>query len=131
MLAKEFWDVLGEHIPDWGRARERSVATAELRQEFIHAHGVTLQALGIAGAALLQANPKNWRGKLAALRRVDWARSNADWEGRAMQLGRISKASASVQLSANYLKQFLGLKLSPEEQLLEEQLANQSPRAAQ
>jgi DNA sulfur modification protein DndB len=122
LLAKEFWDAVGEHILDWERARMRDVATSELRQDFVHAHGVTLQAIGIAGAALLQTNPKNWRTLLPALRRLDWARSNPAWEGRAMQMGRISKSNASVQLSANYLKVALGLKLAPEEQALEDQL---------
>jgi DNA sulfur modification protein DndB len=128
ILAKEFWEALGEQVPDWGRARARDVASAELRQDSIHAHGVTLQALGIAGASLLQSHPKNWRTKLSLLRCVDWSRGNPDWEGRAMQLGRISKANASVQLSANYLKLALGLKLSPEEQVLEDELAKPTSR---
>ena len=122
LLANEFWEAVGEQIPDWGRARAREISTAELRQEFVHAHGVTLQAMGLAGAALLAAQPKNWRARLKALRSVDWSRSNADlWEGRAMVHGRISKASTSVQLSANHIKQTIGLKLTPEDEALEAQ----------
>jgi len=120
MLAKEFWESVSEHIPDWSRARTRSVSTAELRQEYVHAHGVTLHALGIAGAALLTSQPKNWRLKLKALRNIDWARSNTElWEGRAMQHGRISKATMSVQLSANLIKQALGVPLTPEDKAIE------------
>lgn len=122
LLAKEFWEAVAENIPDWQRARAHEVSTAELRQDYIHAHGVTLQALGLAGTALLAAKPKTWRTKLKALKAVDWARANTDvWEGRAMQHGRISKATTSVQLSANLLKMAMGLKLSPEDQTLEAQ----------
>src|SRR5262249_17362718 len=60
LVAKEFWEAVAEQIPDWGRARGRQVSTAELRQNFIHAHGVGLQALGFAGAALLASRPKDW-----------------------------------------------------------------------
>jgi DNA sulfur modification protein DndB len=123
LIAKEYWDAVGENIPDWGRARAREASTAELRQEFVHAHGVTLQALGIAGAELLSKRPKNWKGALKALRQVDWSRSNQIlWEGRAMVHGRISKASTNVQLTANSIKTTLGLSLSPDDAELEQQL---------
>lgn len=125
MLAKEYWEAVSEHIPDWSRARTRDVSTAELRQEFVHAHGVTLHALGIAGAALLTAQPKLWRTKLKGLRNIDWARGNVElWEGRAMQHGRISKATTSVQLSANLIKEAIGLKLSPEDLAIEAEKAD-------
>jgi DNA sulfur modification protein DndB len=122
LLAKEYWEAVSEHIPDWTKARTKEVSSAELRQDYVHAHGVTLHALGIAGAALLTTQPKAWRSKLKALRSIDWSRSNHElWEGRAMQHGRISKANTSVQLSANLIKQALGVKLSPEDAALEAQ----------
>jgi DNA sulfur modification protein DndB len=116
MLAKSYWEAVGDEIPDWERARTREVSTAELRQEFVHAHGVTLHALGIAGAALLASQPKTWRTRVKGLRKVDWSRTNtALWEGKALQNGRLSKASTSVHLTANYIKTVFGLKLSPED----------------
>ncbi len=119
-LAREFWDAVAEHVSDWIRARAKQVSTAELRQEYVHSHGVVLQALGMAGAALLAKYPKNWKTQLKALQKIDWARSNTGvWEGRAMLHGRISKASSNVQLTANYIKQQLQLPLSEEDKLLE------------
>lgn len=120
MLAKEFWEAVAEQIPDWSRARTREISTSELRQNFVHAHGVLLQALGIAGAALLAARPKNWKVALKALRNIDWSRTNTSvWEGRVMLHGRISKASVNVQLTSNLLKQKFGLQLSEEDELTE------------
>ncbi|TFZ03510.1 DNA sulfur modification protein DndB [Ramlibacter rhizophilus] len=116
LLAQSYWEAVGESIPDWERARSRQISTAELRQEFVHAHGVTLHALGIAGSALLAAHPKDWRSRVKHLRKVDWSRRNASlWEGRALQNGRLSKANTSVQLTANSIKTVYGLKLSPED----------------
>ena len=116
VLAKEFWNVVGANIPDWKRARNREVSTADLRENFIHAHGVALHALGIVGSHLISERPNKWKSGLSRLKRVDWSRSNTKlWEGRAMVHGRISKASTNVLLTAITIKKQLGMRLSAEE----------------
>jgi DNA sulfur modification protein DndB len=120
MVAKEYWDAVSDQIPDWQRARTKDVATAELRQEYVHAHGVALQALALAGSELLSRRPKQWKTDLRRLRNIDWSRANTNvWEGRAMVHGRISKAATNVHLAANYIKSYLGLTLSPTDLELE------------
>jgi DNA sulfur modification protein DndB len=120
LLAIEFWTEVGKQVPEWQLARTRKVAAAELRKDFIHAHGLALHALGIAGAALLASEPKRWKERLKLLSKIDWLRANAKvWEGRAMIGGRVSKAHSNVILTAGYLKGVLGLPLTPEEQRLE------------
>ena len=120
-LAYEYWNEISKVIPDWEMASKKEVSCAALREDFIHAHGVALQALGIAGAELLAQFPNNWKEKLEALREIDWTRGNtAIWEGRAMFQGRINKAQRQVSLTANYIKTVLGLELTADEQLLEE-----------
>lgn len=119
-LATEFWTEVGKHIREWQLAVERKVAAAELRREFIHAHGLALHALGIAGAALFAAEPKKWKERLKGLDGLDWSRSNARvWEGRAMIGGRVSKAQTNVILTGGVVKKALRLPLSPEEQRVE------------
>ncbi len=119
-LAIEFWTEVGKCIPEWQLAQARKVTAAELRREFIHAHGLALHALGIAGNALLAAEPKRWKERLKALSKVDWSRSNTKlWEGRALVGGRVSKAHNNVILTTVVLKRALGLPLSPEEQRVE------------
>ncbi len=69
-----------------------------------------LQALAKAGNALLKAEPKQWKGRLRQLQEIDWSRRNvAEWEGRALLGGKVSKASGNVILTANRIKQALGL----------------------
>lgn len=119
-MARQFWEAVGGEIRDWGRAKAREVSTSELRQNFVHAHGIALHALGLVGADLLASEPKAWRNKLKPLRKLDWSRSNTDlWEGRAMVHGRISKASTNIQLTTNAIKKALGLTLSAQEKQLE------------
>lgn len=123
-LAIDYWNEVARYIPDWSLAQARKVASAELRREFIHSHGLALHALGIVGCALISSQPKRWKDRLKALSKIDWAKSNTKlWEGRAMIGGRVSKAHTNVILTASVLKCALGLPLSPEERRIETNFA--------
>lgn len=119
-LTSEYWRALGNIVPEWRLAKEKKVATAELRRDYVHAHGVTLHALGIVGASLLGQCPEAWLERLQTLATIDWRRSNSEvWEGRAVINGRISKSEQSISLTVNVLKSVLGLPLTVEEEKLE------------
>lgn len=121
-LAASFWNEVANNMPDWQLALNKKVATAELREQFVHAHAVMLQAMGFIGADLI-ARPKSvWANILKGLQHIDWTRANPEWEGRALHHGRISKARSSVVLTGNYIKQQLDIPLSPTEQDYEESL---------
>lgn len=111
-LAKEFWTEVGKHMADWQAVAQRKVTSAELRRDTIHAHGIALQALAVAGCDLIAAEPSKWKARLKLLEKTDWSRSNAElWEGRATIGGRVSKTEANVLLTSNVLKEILGLPL--------------------
>jgi DNA sulfur modification protein DndB len=118
-LATEFWNCIGSQIGDWALARDRKVSAAELRQDYVHSHTLALAALARVGNALLSTETKSWKGKLKKLSSLDWARSNRQWEGRAMSAGRLSKRNVNVTLTANLIKIHLGLPLTVDEQQLE------------
>lgn len=119
-LAGDFWKEVALNMRDWGLVKERKINPSELRQDFIHAHGVVLSALGITGAHLLATDPSGWKKRLKKLATIDWNRSNsALWEGRAMVHGRISKARTNILLTSNVIKKALDLELTGEEQQLE------------
>ncbi|MBI4531778.1 MAG: hypothetical protein HY709_09655 [Candidatus Latescibacteria bacterium] len=82
-------------------------------------------SIGLAGYSLITIYPDGWIERLHVLGKLDWSRENSElWEGRAMVRGRMSKARESVQLTANALKQALGLPLTEKEQALEQQLVS-------
>jgi len=114
-LAIEFWEEVGLNMPDWQLAVKKSVSCAELRRDYIHAHGIAIQALGCAGAALIAEEPKLWKKRLTALRKVDWLRSNPEWDSRALVNGKVSKALVSVVRTTNFLKHALGVALTSRE----------------
>lgn len=124
-LAIAYWTRLGELIPEWRMAIRKQVSPAELRQHYVHVHGVVLHALGIVGRALIQ-QFQDWSGELVKVENIDWERANKAWHGRAIVRGRMSKANESVTLTANVIKQELGLPLSKDELSLERRFAELS-----
>ena len=121
LLATDYWQAITEAMPDWKDAENRKVSSAELRTNFVHAHGVTLHALGCAGADLLSQHPDNWKSRLQELNTIDWSRANKElWEGRALLHGKLSKARTNVALTANVIRKALGVRLSPSDESLEE-----------
>ena len=121
-LATAYWTRLGEVIPEWGGVIRHEVSPAELRRDYVHAHGVALHALGIMGQTLTQ-QARTWQDDLRAIDRLDWHRSNPLWHGRAIVHGKMSKSSESVALTAITLKRSLALELTEEETSLEYRLA--------
>lgn len=119
-LAIEYWAEVTKYIPEWLFLMDKKVTSAELRKEFIHAHGIAIHSLGIAGRALILKYPNNWKIHLKRLKNLNWSRSNTKlWEGRAMIGGRVSKAQMNLTLTTNAIKKTLGLLLTDEEKKVE------------
>lgn len=123
-LAIDFWTEVIKNMPDWQRVASREVAAAELRRDYIHAHGVAVQGIAIAGARLLELHPNEWRKRLSKLRSIDWSRANRTlWDGRALIAGKVNKSKNNVILVSNVIAHSLGLTLSSEAQRIEELFA--------
>lgn len=124
-LAISFWKELAAAMPDWRRVAERRVSSAELRTDYVHAHGVGLRALAVAGAQLIALHPDDWRDRLHRVAEIDWSRSNRGlWEGRALIGGQISGAPNNVLLVANVILRALELPLPPEGERVEQMHAS-------
>ena len=120
-LAVSFWGEVAKQFPEWQMVRERKMFAAEVRRDFIHSHGIALQAIGRVGNTLLQNGRSNWKRPLSRLKKLDWSRQNTRlWEGRAMSGGRVSKAGQNVTLTTNAIKKQLGLSLTPDEKRVEQ-----------
>ena len=124
-LAVTYWTKLSELIPEWRMVIQKQISPAELRQRYIHVHGVVLHALGIVGRTLIQQS-QSWQHEIAKIENINWERSNTIWQGRSIVRGKISKDNKSVTLTANVIKMALGLVLSKDELLLEHRLTEHS-----
>lgn len=119
-LAREFWEAVATHFPAWGQVRENLMASSEVREGFIHSHGIALQAIGKAGNSLLHSHKSDWKHLLIKLETIDWSRGNSRlWEGRALIGGKVSKATTNVLLTTNVIKSAMSLPLTEEQQRAE------------
>ncbi len=62
-IAAIYWQAVFQVMPDWQLAARKEVSPAQLRQDYVHAHGIGLQALGLLGRALLTEEPEQWQEK--------------------------------------------------------------------
>ncbi len=118
-ISVRFWNEVCANMPDWQAALNKKVTTSELRVQYIHSHGVMLQAMGNVGADLLARREASWEKSLKKLAKVDWSRVGTPWEKRAMEDGRISKSRSKVILTGNQIKQILNIPLNPVEEEVE------------
>ncbi|MDD5519513.1 MAG: DNA sulfur modification protein DndB [Kiritimatiellae bacterium] len=120
-MVRDYWDTVAKYFPTWLQVRDGKTAASEIRDSYIHGHGIVLQALGKAGNPLLRGCPGAWKSRLKSLSKIDWSRKNAKlWEGRAMIGGKISKVSTNIVLTTNVIKHHLGIELSKDDQRIED-----------
>jgi len=120
-LAARYWELVAQQFPEWGQVFKREITAGEVRQDFIHTHGIVLHALGKVGNSLLSESrtPSSWATTLGKLRELDWHRTSGIWEGRAVIGGRVSKSAANVLLTTAAIREVMGLPLPPDEQRAE------------
>jgi len=123
VTAREFWETVFRCFPLWEQIQTGRAAASEARENYIHSHGIALQAIGRAGRVLLAHGGRGWKTRLLRLQEIDWSRRNVKlWEGRALVGGKVSKATTNVTLTTNVVKKQLDIELSPEEQRVENHL---------
>ena len=118
-LAIDYWKYVSGQVKDWELATERNVNSWELREGYIHAHGVLLHALGILGNQLIS-DKSSWK-LLDQLSNIDWSRSSKNWKGRAVVNGRITKSINNVKLTTNQIKNLIGMQLTASEKVIEKE----------
>ena len=121
-LAAGYWNAVTRYIPDWEQVLQKKVSAGEMRRDYVHCHAIALLGLGRVGASLISIYPEGWDEHLRGLARIDWSRSNPDWQGRIMSKGGISQSQTSVSRMTAYIKGFLDLPLTLEEEGLENAL---------
>lgn len=119
-FARGFWEAVSLHFPTWQQVKKSQTSAGDIRESYIHSHGIALQAIGKAGNALVHRFPHDWSTRLQPLEKLDWSRRNTTlWEGRAMTAGRVSKNTLNVGLVTNVILKALSLPLNEEQQRIE------------
>lgn len=106
-IVKEFWSAVGEHIKEWNDVKSGVLKSADVRKDFICSLSITLVALGYAGNALIQAYPDTWQKHLEKLDKVDWKKSNPQWENLVFVNGRVAANRSTQKAMSTYMKEVL------------------------
>ncbi|QYJ77916.1 DNA sulfur modification protein DndB [Shewanella acanthi] len=124
-IATEYWEHLVQVIPAWNLVYKEQISGGEVREESIHAHSVTFQALGIVGNWLLK-NDLKWKKTTERLSLLNWSRANKkDWDGRCVVNGAMRNNSVATKLTANRIKHYLGIPLNTKEKSEEQKFKQQ------
>lgn len=124
----KFWRVVSENMPVWGSVKEQHMRAMELRQDSLASHATVMRAIGGAGAEMMREFPNDWEERLSLLTKIDWKKSNPEWNGVCIIAGSVSSNRQSRQATKAFVKRSLGLSLTdaevrsltpPEQQVLE------------
>jgi DNA sulfur modification protein DndB len=115
-VAIDFWNQVGENLPEWSKVKNNDLKPFELRQEYIHTHAVVLWGIGAMGQTLMTLHSDDWGARLRAFRKIDWRRTNKEWQGIAMAGGDVVNRRQNRMDTASFVKWKLGLPLTPGEE---------------
>ncbi len=100
----EVWEAIIDALPGWDDVLAGEVTPGEVREDFVHAHGIGWQALALAAAAVIKSDAEAWHDLLTeALENIDWRRTNPDWQGVAMVGERMNNTGPGIRATAGYI----------------------------
>ena len=108
--AIKFWNVTSKNIPEWLLLMDNKIPAYEIREGSVHANTNMLQAIAVTGNVLIKEFPNSWETKLKSFQKIDWSRSNSDWDGKIIMKGRMIKNKIGVNMAANVLLSHCGAK---------------------
>lgn len=122
IFLKKYWKCVSENIIQWNELANREVSKIDLRENYIVTQGVVIQALGVIGAYFYKNRIDNIEIYLEKLRIIDWRRNSGQWKLRCIRAdGKIITSNKAINLTAIKIKERIGLELSKDEAIREQQ----------
>lgn len=119
-LCVKVWNVLERCLPEASAMVAGKKMAQDVKETYFYPYSIALQGLAASVNQLIKDRPKTWDRDLEGVGRLDWRRSNVEWEGRAMNAGRLTTGGNHPILTRNLIKRELKLKLTEEEQRVED-----------
>ncbi|MBR2258732.1 MAG: DNA sulfur modification protein DndB [Blautia sp.] len=116
-----YWENVVKNIVQWNELENKEISKVDLRENYIVTQAIVIQALGRIGNAFLSHPEYDMEKTLYGLKKIDWKRNAECWQLRAIKAnGRMISGETAVLLTANVIKQELGLPLNTDEAEREE-----------
>ena len=116
----EYWNLVVDSIQEWQQLINKELTKKSLREEYIVTQNIVLYALGKLGNFFLKNKSIDMRSYLPNLKKINWLRTNPDWESRAIVNGKISVKSSNITLTYIKIKELIGITLEDKEKSLNE-----------
>ena len=110
-LIQDFWECVANNIPEWQLLISKKISPDELRKNYVHGHTSCLNAIGIAGNAIIDEYPDDWKNKIRAFRNIDWSRDNPEWRGRIIQGKHVTRTTTGIALAAVSILKMCNVKI--------------------
>lgn len=117
-FVKKYWNVVVDNIVEWKQLENKELAKKSLREEYIVTQNVVLYALGKLGNYFLNNNVIDFEKYLVNLRKINWLRSNRDWNGRTIIDGKVVVKNQNINLTYLKIKELIGLELTATERVM-------------
>lgn len=114
-FVKKYWDNVVANIVEWNMLETKEITKKSLREDYIITQNVVLYALGKLGNYFLENNSDDFEKYLVNLKKINWLRSNSQWNGRTIIEGKVAINSQTIKLTYLEIKELIGIELSKSE----------------
>ena len=117
-FVKKYWDSVVDNIVEWNMLENKELAKKSLREEYIVTQNVVLYAFGKLGNYFLSNNILDFNKYMSNLRKINWLRTNPQWNGRTIIDGKVAVKNQNINLTYIKIKELIGIELSDTEKAL-------------
>lgn len=115
LFCKKYWDLVVENITEWKMLDNKELTKKSLREEYIVTQNVVLYALGKLGSFFILNKKYDMNKFLINLSKINWLRTDSQWEGITIVNGKISVKSININLTYLKIKELIGIELNDNE----------------
>lgn len=124
-----YWNSVADNLIQWNELTKKEISKIDLRENYIITQAVVIQALGRVGNYFYKHRNVGFKDYLRKLKDIDWKRNASHWYLRTIRAnGRMISSETAVILTANVIKQTLGVPLDRDEIAKEEKFQQSSKR---
>lgn len=110
-----YWKCVSANLLQWNELLRKEISKVDLRENYIITQAVVIQALGRVGNYFFMNRHEDVHTYLSGLQAINWKRNAEQWHLRTIRNGRMITSETAVILTANAIKQALGIALDRDE----------------
>lgn len=115
-----YWKCLVSNVVEWQQLERKELAKKSLREEYIITQNVVLYAFGRLGNYFFMNRELDMEKHLNNLKKINWLRTNPQWNGRTIINGKIAVKTQNINLTYLKIKELINIELTDKEKEINE-----------